>query len=256
MTNDDKSIDVLGIKPIGDSIKMVTQAVAEGAASFLGRICLPAAEEFGLLLQDKVHAWRTANLAAMARKAEELVGDADISAPPRLVSHIVEEASWVDDRYLRDMWAGLLASSCSDTGDDDSNLLFLNILADLTTLQVRLLKYICENAPKYVTPLGLPFAREMTLDIKTLTTVCECDDVQRIDREIDNLRGLELLEGGFSVDGSGFSTPDAIVTPSAIALHMYVRCQGSRQSPVEYFSLELHPRGASSQSESEFKDAT
>jgi hypothetical protein len=238
MPKDDTSIDVFGIKPYADSVKIATQGAVDGAAAFFGRICLPVAEEFGFLLRDKVQVWRAANIASMAQATERMVGDAKVHVPPRLFSHIVEEASWIDDKYLQDMWAGLLASSCTKSGDDDSNMLFLNLLSGITKLQGRLLNYIVPNAPKCVTPNGLPHAHRFNIDIPTLTTVSECNDLERIDRELDSLRGRELIFGGFEIDSE---TTDASVEPTAIALHMYVRCQGSRQSPVEYFSLEVDP---------------
>lgn len=248
MPDDDKSIDALGIKPFGESLRIATQGAVDGAAAFFGRICLPAAEEFGLLLRDKVHAWRTTNVASMAETAERLVGDTDAHAHPRLVSQIVNEASWIDDKYLQDMWAGLLASSCNESGDDDSNLLFLNLLSDMTKLQGRLLNHICENAPKFLTPQGLPFGEELRVDVSTLCTIAECHDLQRVDRELDHLRGLELIFGGFDIDRA---LQYAMVTPTAIALHMYVRCQGSRQSPADYFQLEVAPKFAPSTPESD-----
>lgn len=239
MPNEDKSLDVMGIKPIGESAKILTKAAVDGAAAFFGRICLPAAEEFGLMLRDKVHAWRTNNVASVAQTAERLIGDAHVHAHPRLVSQIVDEVSWIDDQYLQDMWAGLLASSCTDSGDDDSNVLFVNLLADMTKLQSRVLNYICSKAPKHVGLNGLPYARQITIDLNTVKTIAECDDVERIDRELDRLNGLDLVNGGF---GTGTST-NARVTPTALALHLYIRCQGSRQSPVEYFGLEAELQG-------------
>lgn len=68
----DKSLDVLGIKPVAEAINTVTQATTAGAGAFLSRICLPAAEEFGLLLRDKVSAWRAKNALAITVQAEEM----------------------------------------------------------------------------------------------------------------------------------------------------------------------------------------
>ena len=48
MNEPDKSLDILGIKPIGNAIESVTTGMVAGASAFLSRICLPAAEEFGL----------------------------------------------------------------------------------------------------------------------------------------------------------------------------------------------------------------
>lgn len=170
----------------------------------------------------------------MAFAAENLVGKSDTHASPRLVSRIVEESSWVDDSYLTDMWAGLLAASCDEKGDDDSNIMFVSLVEQLTKVQSRLLKHFCETAPKYVGSNGFPYAQAIAVFAEELMRIAECTDIHRIDRELDSLRGLELIDGGFDIyeDGSF-----ANVTPSSLALHLYVRCQGSRMNPVEYFGL-------------------
>ena len=63
--SDDKAFDLLGIKGLSDSVKATTQGLLDGAAAFLSRVCLPAAEEFGLALRDRISAWRAKNAAQM-----------------------------------------------------------------------------------------------------------------------------------------------------------------------------------------------
>lgn len=65
LSDNDNSADELGLKSLGESIKIATSATVDGAAAFLSRIYLPTAEEFGLLLRDKVQAYRAANAVAM-----------------------------------------------------------------------------------------------------------------------------------------------------------------------------------------------
>src|SRR5262245_259672 len=136
---DDKSLDVLGLKPISDAINKITSAAVDGANAFLSRICLPAAEEYGLYLRDKVHHWRTQNMLAVTQKAEATMVMAGLSdnvhAHPRLISTILDQGSWIEDAKVQEMWGGLLASSCTESGDDDSNLLFIDLLGSLTKLQ-------------------------------------------------------------------------------------------------------------------------
>lgn len=240
MTNDSKSLDILGIKPIADSINKVTSATMDGVASFLERICLPAAEEFGLLLRDRVSGWRAANIAAISARAEERLKNSgapsDVHAHPRLVSGILEEGSWIEDPVVQDLWGGLLSSSCTETGDDDSNLLFVNLLSELTKLQARLLKYFCENAPKSAGMNGLIISEPITLSLDTLTQISSETDIHRLDREMDHLREVGLIDGGFQ---AASQSTDAHVVPTALALHMYVRCQGSRASPIDFFDIEV-----------------
>lgn len=239
MCDRSKSLDILGIKPVANSISKVTSATLDGAAAFLSRICLPAAEEFGFLLRDRVREWRAAHIAAIAEKAQKRLENSNapqnVHAHPRLVSEILEEGSWIDDSVVQDMWGGLLSSSCTETGDDDSNLLFINMLSNLTRLEARLLKYICEHANKRMEPNGLIQAADLVITLDVLKQITAESDIHRLDRELDHLREIGLINGGFL---PGIDT-SAHVSPSPIALHMYVRCQGVRVSPTEYFGLKL-----------------
>jgi hypothetical protein len=224
MADESKSLDVLGIKPIAESINKVTSVTVDGAAVFLGRICLPAAEEFGLLLRDRVRGWRAANVAAITQRAEQRLNETeappDVHAHPRLVAGILEEGSWMEDPIVQDLWGGLLSSSCTESGDDDSNLVFINLLSDLTKLQARVLKYACENCQKSVAPNGLIQSDEMTIPLDTLIEITGESDIHRLDRELDHLREVGLIDGGFNPD----SSTDAFIHPLPLALNMYIRC--------------------------------
>jgi hypothetical protein len=66
------------------------------------------------------------------------------------------------------------------------------------------------------------------------------DDVQRLDLELDHLCELGLLvqTGGFQPYLGDQATPIAI-TASALAMHLYVRCQGFVGPPADYFAKEV-----------------
>ncbi len=228
-----KVTDVLGIAPVGKAIERVTDSVVGGAEAFLGKICLPFAEEIGLLFQDWVKRKRARNAVTIVEKAAEKVGDAGVQAPPRVVFNILETGSWIEDTVVQDMWAGLLASSCTKDGDDDSNLLFVNILKDLTKLQALILNYSCENARKNKFSNGLINASEFRIDHDTLKQFTGESDINRLDREMDYLHDHGLINGGFNLQFGHVE-----LTPQPLALHLYVRCQGSRLNPVEYFKCK------------------
>jgi hypothetical protein len=133
---DDRISDLLGAKPIAESIHALTEASVKGSSAFLSRICLPAAKEVGLLLRDHVREWRADHANKIVAKAESLVSNqADfdkLQAHPRLVAKIIEQGSWADSDEVQNMWAGLLASSCAIDGFDDSNLIFVDLLSQIT----------------------------------------------------------------------------------------------------------------------------
>ena len=72
----------------------------------------------------------------------------------------------------------------------------------------------------------------------TLKSISGINDVQRLDRELDFLSALGLI-GGF-VTGGGFETrsTNAKISPTALALQLYVRGQGYVGSPIDYFKTK------------------
>ena len=239
--NESRSLDVLGIKPVADAFSHITKATVDGAFAFLSRICLPAAEEFGLLVQDRVRAWRATNavrvVAAAQAHSEKYFPNQESQAHPRLVAAVLDHGSWSDDEMLQDLWGGLLASSSSKDGRDDSNLIFVNLLSQLTALQVSVLAYGCQECEKMVTQSGLIMPPQGPyIDFSMLQSIAGTEDIHRIDRELDHLRGLGLIHGGIDID----SEPLAVdITPTALALNLYVRCHGFHGSPVEFFCLTM-----------------
>jgi hypothetical protein len=237
-----KSLDVLGIKPVGDAVNAVTEGVVKGASAFLSRICLPACEEFGLLLRDKVSAWRARNAVQITQRAERKLnesGAGDVHAHPRLVGQILEQGSWSDDETVQELWAGLMASSCDAEGRDDSNMMFVDLLSRLSVSQVRILNYACQNAVKRVSAAGWLTADELSLSLEKLKEISGVSDFHRLDRELDHLRTFGLfpdLGGGFSPHSTF-----AGITPSSLALHMFARCNGYRGDPPSFYTLTANP---------------
>lgn len=256
--NDDggKSPDILGLKPFSESVKIIIETSAIEASKFLNAICYPAAEEFGYLLQNKVRWWRIKNVSDIMIKTQNNLNinddEIDLTASPRIVNSILENGSWIDNDKIQDMWAGLLASSCSKTGKDESNLIFINLLSQLTSSEVRILDYICNNSEKKISMNSIIYAKELSISLRDLQEISGVVGIHNLDREIDHLRLLGLVLGGFPEipkDAiNAFKRPSDIVSktledfeadisPSALALNMYVRCNGSLQAPIEYFDL-------------------
>lgn len=237
MPEENKSIDILGVKPIADSVNVVTKGTVDGASAFLSRICLPAAEEFGLLLKDKVSAWRANNAVEIANKAqlllEKQVGNIVMHAHPRIIYSTIENGSWSEDDFMQKFWAGLLASSCTPDGKDESNLILIGILSQLTSNQVRLINHFCGTARIYISPGGWIGADPLYIVSDELKEVALIEDIHRLDRELDHLRSLGLIINGFEIH-----TKIADVTPTALCLNLYVRSQGYVGSPTDYFGIK------------------
>jgi hypothetical protein len=231
--------DHLGVSAFGEAAKIATQGLVDGLSAVLSRICLPAAEEFGLAWRDRVANWRASHALEIAKKAQEMLGDraGNSHAHPRLVIKIIDDGSWSDDKTIQSMWAGLLSSSCTTDGRDESNLMFISLLGQLTSTEVRLLNFACQHASVSLSPAGLLVASGISFGVDTLTSITHLTDFHRMDREIDHLRSLGLL--GFHAGFENIAQQKiADLTPSAIGLHLYARSQGHSGSVEGFYGLK------------------
>lgn len=234
--------DILGIQPIAKSIEKLTDAGIAAASAFLIRICLPATEEYGLYIKDKVSYWRQEQMVVFAKRSESKMKENTVSETshvhPRVFHEIVDKATWTDDSTTQDLWAGLLSSSCTEDGADDSNLIFINVLSQMTKLQAAVMDYACKNAQKMKMGNLIVPATDFTMTTDKFKELFGENDIDRIDRELDSLAALNLIDprnGGIQARHQHI----IVLTPSPFALHMYVRCQGSRLSPLEFFKTEI-----------------
>ena len=236
-----KSTDLLGIAPYGEAIKIAVEKGFGAAEAVLSRICLPAAEELGLMFRDKVRYWRLNNIINVINKSEGKLNFDDekltLTAHPKVVHEIMENASWTDDDNIQAMWAGLLISSCNEKEGDDSNLLFTNTLKLLTSNQVKTINFLCINCKKKIDRHGFIMAEDMELTDDQLSEILNTKDIVQMDIELDYLRSLEILsnENGFNFGGKKLV---ANLSPSAFTLNLFVKSQGFKGTPREYFNLE------------------
>ena len=178
--------DLMGIKSYGDAVKVATQAAANEAHAFLKRLFYPAAEQLGLYFEDRVKELRYSYALSIVekgkKKLEARVGDTEVHAHPRMIYDIISKGSWVDDPELQEMWAGLLASSCTEDGKDQSNLVYANILGQMTAAQSRILDYVCWNAKiGYHSPSKAIEARPLTVPTTKIVEVVQITDINQID---------------------------------------------------------------------------
>ena len=234
MDEKNNSLDILGIKPISSAIDKTTEGTLKGIGEFLTLVCKPALGEFGYLLQDKVRNWRLNNVVKMLTKAkgklEYKEGSLEVKSHPRVAISIIDKSSYIDDDIVQEMWAGLFASSCNKDGQDDENLLFIDLLQKLTFSQAKLLNYSIENCRKILYKTGLVLADDFEVHCDEIKKITQVNDIHRIDRELDYLRTLGLIDeinGGFDVNNELIAN----LTPTYLALSLYVKSQGSSNNP-------------------------
>lgn len=234
--------DIFGIKPIGETAQQVTQVAIDGAKSFLEAVCKPGLEEMGIMIKDNVRIWRLNNIIRMLDKAKGRMcfdgQDLNLCANARVGLSIMECCSEVDDEGLQELWAGLFVSSCTSDGRDDSNMIFVDLLRRMSSVEARIVDYACQHCEKKLYPNQLIMADEFVVSYSQLIQISKIDDRYRLDSELDHMRSIELLMVG-GLFGTGFSalddTLDADITPSALALNLYYKTHSSGMSPIEFW---------------------
>jgi hypothetical protein len=157
-----------------------------------------------------------------------------IKAHPRVALAIIENGSLNDNDEVQEMWAGLFVSSCTRDGQEDENLIFVDLLKQLTVVEARILKYSCENARKIIYENGLIIGDHLTLDCKTLIEISGINEIHRLDRELDHLRSLQLI--GSRISGGFNESLIADISPTPLALNLYTKSQGHSADPALYWS--------------------
>lgn len=241
--------DIFGIRPLGEATKSIVDSTLSGVRSFLSAVCLPACEELGRMFQDGIRSWRLNNIIRVLEKSAGKLDFYDnqlqLKANPKVALSIIENASLVDDNTLQEWWAGLFASACTDNGSDDQNLIFVNLLKDLTSFEVKVLSYCCANCRKNIYPNKLIIANEdFRVSLEVIIRITGVTDVRRIDRELDHMISLGLFSSGM-LNASGIIIDDqemvARLTPSALALNLYYKANTVTMTPEEFWGDTLKP---------------
>jgi hypothetical protein len=96
------------------------------------------------------------------------------------------------------------------------------------------LDYACENCKKGVilTEYGIVASWPFHVDFEQLRDLTGVTKPTQLDQDLDHLREIGLIHKGFEKDHR------IDLAPTALALYLYVLCQGSQQSPREFFNVE------------------
>jgi PilZ domain len=212
----------------------------EDAFAFLSRICPGGAEEIGQLVRGRLSNLKVANAVEIVLKAESLLAFEPASqrlrADTRLVVRILENGSCTDEDWLKHFWGGILATSCSVDGKDELNLVFVELLSQLTTFPVRILTVVCTRATKFLSESGLIFARPLACNLEEIANTTASRGL-RIEHDLELLSDLGLIEKGDSNSPSLLPSGETDITPSALGLELFARCNGHKGSMREFYAL-------------------
>ena len=167
---------------------------------------------------------------------------------PGVILNMLENTSRVSSEWVRQHWAGLLASSIQYWARDRESLQFSALLSSLDPVQIRILDTACSGALRAERHAGYYFVPKLTCSSTVLQNIAGISDLVAIERHLDRLYYLHLLEP--TTKRSTFELIDkANLTPTEMGLRLYARCRGLLDPPegpshLREHSLLRFPAGA------------
>lgn len=131
-------------------INITSTALEKGidlAKDFLDKLVMPAVEETGLLLKDKVTLWKFKNQVQMLNKAKAYCEKNNISTKQvslKLLCPLLDYSGIEEDEILQDKWA-ILLSNMVDSEQNIENHVFPYILSQLSTNEFLVLEKVFDD---------------------------------------------------------------------------------------------------------------
>ena len=203
------------------------------ALGFLRRLCPWTADEINHALLDRFSNKRVASAVEIVLKAEAILLSRGHVAQPfvasDLLSRILEGGSWIEEDWIRRMWAGLLVSSCSADGQDRSNLPFIDLLARLTPIHLRILSFVCHRGVEALAAGETEAALDLYSTAEELMEAADSHSFPRIQQTIGQLSSVGLLAETARPSYVAMSDKSKTrTTPTPLGLKMFARCNGHR----------------------------
>jgi hypothetical protein len=204
---------------------------------FLYRLCHEAASEAIVLFGGELSVPRTESAVEIALGAEQLLALEDhadrMRAHPQLVANLLRNGSWANDDLIKQLWAGLLATSCTEEGTDESNSAFVDLLFHVTPDQGLIFVAGCQRAMELMSGIGDIPSTRILIPPEEMSRITDMPDLPRIATNIAYLFNFGLVENNF--DFSSYLPTDSFdITPSRLGLKLFKQCKGNLIRP--------HPR--------------
>jgi hypothetical protein len=211
--------------------------------AFLSRICPDGMEEIEHWVRTRASNHKAVNAVSIALRAEDLfirsgaTGDV-VRVNPQVAVRILEGGSSTDEDWLHDFWAGLLITSCSADGRDESNLEFVGLFSQLTLIPIRIFTVVCTRATKVISESGTVFARPLACNLKELVATVG-SRVTNMERDLGSLSELQLIERRIANNPTLLASDEIHITPTALALRLFALCNGHRGTLRSFYSLRF-----------------
>jgi hypothetical protein len=199
---------------------------------FICRLCPSGATEPISVVTEELDEVRAQNMQTIALAAESMLSTEpnaeNMQADPRIIARILKDSSWEQDHLTQQLWAGLLASSCSLDGSDQATQEFVDLFVNLTPNQLHILVEACTRA---CDQLWRPDAKStpVVISAEEMVRLSGISDLNRCATDVSNLHNYGLLER--NREFSTFLPKTSFdITPTSLGLRLFNLCK--RQTPA------------------------
>lgn len=217
-------VDHMDVEPEPEHVAFIFRLVR--TILFVCRLCPTGSQEVIQNLGKGLDASRTETAIQIALGAEKLLAR-DSSGNtnrchPHIVASILKDGSWTNDGILRQLWSGLLASSCTPDGTDESNFTFVELLVQVTINQSRIFVTACRDAKS---ANGETTSKEVVITPEEIMGITGVTDFYRNATDVSYLFQFGLVKKEF--DFTSYTPKDLVdITPSSLGLKLFDLCRG------------------------------
>ncbi|MDE3201404.1 MAG: PilZ domain-containing protein [Acidobacteriota bacterium] len=189
------------------------------ALAFLRQICPLSGDAMNQMFEKELGLARVACAVDIVLIAKQMMGvdrnAIGLRAHPGVVLRIIEHGSWAEFDLIKQYWGGLLASSCTEDGQDISNLPHVDSFALMRVMHFQLLAEGCRCMDEGEEPACHPDA---------LPKITGTSDPTPIYRAIALLGELGLMEKSTK---STYAFEEKIrIVPTEQGRNLMARCNG------------------------------
>lgn len=176
---------------MSNKIDITSTAIEKGidlAKNFLDKLIIPAVEETGLLLKDKVTLWKFKNQVKMLNKAKSYCEKYNVNPKTislKLLCPLLDYSSLEEDEELQDKWA-ILLTNMVDSKQNIENHVFPYILSQISSNEFAFL----EDVFDYKIVRQTKLKEELKLFLESKPEILEKiqKEVSKLDEKITKIK--------------------------------------------------------------------
>lgn len=199
------------------------------AILFVYRLCPSRAKEPIHVLTGELDEARTKSMLEIALTAEKMLSEGPhaekMHAHPHIVAGVLRDGSWEHDELTQRLWAGMLVSSCSEEGKDESNKEFVELLVQVSPAQAHILVEGCRRASEQTPGNHKASKWQIILTPEEMIQTTGMYDLYRNATDVNYLHHYGLVENTF--DFTTYTPKKSFdITPTSLGMKLFEVCRG------------------------------